>query len=287
MSRRWRGSDAADHVAARRRRLRVPGHGVLRRIPGRHGLSGGQDPQPGDGEWSYSPYDYSDRLAGIAVWYYEHDGAAADAGRPQPGRTVCREDHQGTCRPARGADFRWNPRRGATENRTTITDPLTGKERPVIGTSVAYASAIGAGGWSLVLPQPVGKPLHAPEDSGQRRRVHRLLHQRRLVRADLSRQSTGPPVRGQRQEQRAQRRAAVELQPRDGSGDARRWRRTRGCATGSTRTFRQVPADMSSLPADAQGHVMWAADVWYSIKKRWCIEAQNLIRARRIALGRP
>ena len=45
--------------------------------------------------------------------------------------------------------------------------------------------------------------------------------------------------------------------------------------------------DTSSLPADAQDHVMWAADVWYSIKKRWCIESQNLIRARRIALGRP
>ena len=29
---------------------------------------------PIDGDWSYSPYDYSDRLAGIAAWYYEHDG---------------------------------------------------------------------------------------------------------------------------------------------------------------------------------------------------------------------
>ena len=29
---------------------------------------------PADGDWSYSPYDYSDRLAGIAAWYYEHDG---------------------------------------------------------------------------------------------------------------------------------------------------------------------------------------------------------------------
>ena len=41
---------------------------------------------------------------------------------------------------------------GAAENRTTITDPLTGKERPVIGTSVAYASVVGAGGWALALP---------------------------------------------------------------------------------------------------------------------------------------
>jgi hypothetical protein len=27
--------------------------------------------------------------------------------------------------------------------------------------------------------------------------------------------------------------------------------------------------------------VLWAADVWYSIKKHWCIEAQKLVRAQR------
>jgi hypothetical protein len=39
--------------------------------------------------------------------------------------------------------------------------------------------------------------------------------------------------------------------------------------------------DTSSLPADAAGHVLWAADVWYSIKKHWCIEAQRWVRAQR------
>ena len=28
-------------------------------------------------------------------------------------------------------------------------------------------------------------------------------------------------------------------------------------------------------------HVLWAADVWHSIKKHWCLEAQRLIRAQR------
>jgi hypothetical protein len=27
--------------------------------------------------------------------------------------------------------------------------------------------------------------------------------------------------------------------------------------------------------------VLWAADVWYSIKKHWCLEAQRLVRAER------
>ena len=54
-----------------------------------------------------------------------------------------------------------------------------------------------------------------------------------------------------------------------------------------TRHVQGVPADASSLSLEAQGHAMWAADVWYSIKKHWCLEAQSLIRARRTALGRP
>jgi hypothetical protein len=41
------------------------------------------------------------------------------------------------------------------------------------------------------------------------------------------------------------------------------------------------PADTSMLPASAAGHVLWAADVWYSIKKHWCLEAQQWVRAQR------
>ena len=39
-----------------------------------------------------------------------------------------------------------------------------------------------------------------------------------------------------------------------------------------------VPAGMASY------NILWAADVWFSIKKHWCIEAQRLIRAKRAAL---
>ena len=28
-------------------------------------------------------------------------------------------------------------------------------------------------------------------------------------------------------------------------------------------------------------NILWAADVWYSIKKQWCLEAQRLVRAKR------
>ncbi|MGI8895068.1 MAG: hypothetical protein ACR2HE_05365 [Casimicrobiaceae bacterium] len=38
--------------------------------------------------------------------------------------------------------------------------------------------------------------------------------------------------------------------------------------------------------SEVVGGVTWAADVWYSIKKHWVLEAQRLIRARRAALQR-
>jgi hypothetical protein len=44
--------------------------------------------------------------------------------------------------------------------------------------------------------------------------------------------------------------------------------------------------DPESAPLQATGEsVYWAADVWHSVKKHWCLEAQRTIRARRALLG--
>ena len=41
------------------------------------------------------------------------------------------------------------------------------------------------------------------------------------------------------------------------------------------------------VPPTSEGYnILWAADVWFSIKKHWCLEAQRLIRAKRAALER-
>jgi hypothetical protein len=241
---------------------------------------------PETGEWSYSPYDSSERLAGIAVWYYEHDAMRPMlVGHSQGGLYAVkilkelaglRSEHVSV----------WNPVTGATENRTTITDPLTGKERPVIGTSVAYASAIGAGGWSLVLPNQweslstlrkipdnveeftgyfisvdlialtfPGNPLDSKYEGSGKADV------RNIVLPAAYNHVTVPATRALAQD--AQVRNWISAYVPGGS------------------------TDTSALPVTAQSHVMWAADVWYSIKKHWCREAQSLIRARRLVFGRP
>ena len=107
---------------------------------------------PGDGAFSRSPYDDSERQAGEIAWYYEHEGVRPMlVGHSQGGIQIVKILHElaGTFGAARRV---FNPLTSQFEERTTIVDPLDGRERPVVGVSAAYASVVGTGGWALVLP---------------------------------------------------------------------------------------------------------------------------------------
>jgi len=241
---------------------------------------------PATGEWSYSPYDASERLAGLVAWSYEHDALRPMlVGHSQGGLHAVKiiKDLAGLRAPQ---IYVWNPLVGTAENRTTITDPLTGTVRPVIGISVAYASAVGAGGWALALP-------HQWESLDTLRKIPDNVDEFTgyFISVDLFALSfPGNPLDRRYENTGKANVRNVELPANYNhvtvpvtselvqSKPVRDW----------VNAF--VPGknmDPSGLPGDAAAHVMWAADVWYSIKKHWCIEVQNLIRARRIALGRP
>jgi hypothetical protein len=107
---------------------------------------------PGDGTFSQSPYGDSERQAGAIAWYYEHEGVRPMLiGHSQGGIQVVKILHEfaGTFGDTRRV---FNPLTGQFEERTTIVDPLSGRERPVVGLSVSYASVVGTGGWALALP---------------------------------------------------------------------------------------------------------------------------------------
>jgi pimeloyl-ACP methyl ester carboxylesterase len=235
---------------------------------------------PSSEEWSYSPYDSTERLAGVVAWHYEHDALRPMLiGHSQGGLYAVKILKELAGQRSDGVTVR-NPVTGANENRRTITDPLTGVQRPVIGTSVAYASALGAGGWSLVLPNQ-GENLATlwtiPESVDQFTGY--------FISGDLIALSfPGTPLDSQYVGSGKVTVRNVVL-PADYSH----------ITTASTRELARIPevrdwinafvpgqsADPSRLPGDAPLHVLWAADVWYSIKMHWCLEAQRLIRARR------
>jgi hypothetical protein len=179
-----------------------------------------------------------------------------------------------------------NPLTGAFEERSTIVDPLTGERRPVVGLSVAYASVVGTGGWALALPvhwvvlsrartipdsvdefvsYRIGVDFFAwdvPgleswktfEPSGKASVRHVMLP---ATYSHVFVPGTAPLV-----ENKATRDWIDAFDPR-------------------------VEADWTPPPEYDLDNVLWAADVWHSIKKHWTLEAQRFVRARRNAPAKP
>jgi hypothetical protein len=239
---------------------------------------------PGDGAFSRSPYEDSERQAGEIAWYYEHEGVRPMlVGHSQGGIQAVKILHElaGTF----GHALRvFNPITREFEERTTIVDPLSGRERPVVGVSVSYAAVVGTGGWALVLPVhwKVVNVIRAIPDTVDDFTGYRIeldffawdapgLEAVKTFHADGKakvRNVTLPavyshvfvPVTSQLAETPAMRAWINAFDPDDEAGRA-------------------------PLPDRAATNVMFAADVWHSIKKHWCLEAQQLIRAKRAALG--
>ncbi len=239
---------------------------------------------PGDGSFSRSPYELSEHQAGEIAWYYEHEGVRPMlVGHSQGGIQVVKILHElaGTFGPTRRV---FNPVTRELEERMTIVDPLTGRERPVVGVSVSYAAVVGTGGWALVLPVhwKVVNVIRAIPDTVDDFTGYRIgldffawdapgLEAVKTFHAEGKakvRNVTLPavyshvfvPATSQLAESPAMRTWLNAFDPDNEAGRA-------------------------AVPDAAATNVMFAADVWHSIKKHWCLEAQQLIRARRAALA--
>jgi hypothetical protein len=237
-----------------------------------------------DSTYSYSPYQESTQIAGMIAWYYERDGVRpVMVGHSQGGVQAVKilYDFAG----ASGGDIAvWNPVADRPEGRTTIVDPLTGATRPVVGFVVPYASAVGAGGaalflpnqWSMVhrlrsIPDTVEDftgftisvdfvALSFPGSRGASEFHHNGTANVRNVILPSSYNHVVVPVTRELASSPAMRDWLNSYVP-------------------------DKPGQDASLPPGPADNVLWAADVWYSIKKHWCLEAQRLVRARRALLA--
>jgi hypothetical protein len=233
-----------------------------------------------DSIYSYSPYQDSREVAGLIAWYYERDGVRPMmVGHSQGGVQAVKILYDLTG--ASGADIHvWNPVTDVAEDRTTIVDPLTGTERPVVGLAVPYASAVGAGGAALLLPNQwsMVHRLHTIPDSVEdftgftisvdlvamtfpgSRNASEFRHNGtanvRNVILPSAYNHVVVPVTRELAESEAMREWINAYVP-DRKGQA------------------------ETLPQGPSDNALWAADVWHSIKKHWCLEAQRLVRAKR------
>jgi pimeloyl-ACP methyl ester carboxylesterase len=230
-----------------------------------------RDPRTGD--YSMSSYANSAALAGVLAWHYERDGVRPLViGHSQGGMLAVRVLHELAGSFADAIEV-VDPATGQPAGRTTIRDPLTDRERPVVGLVLPYATAIATGRlfrvllgqWSMLsrlssIPDTVeeftgffipGDPIAAgatPFESTGAAKVRNVT-----LPAEYS--HIGLP-----------RVASLATDPK-----ARAW------------LDAYVP-DRTPPPAADAGfdatNAVHAADVWNSVKRHWCREAQRLAAAR-------
>lgn len=234
-----------------------------------------QDPR--SGSYTYGSYVNSEKMAGMVAWYYEHDGLAPILiGHSQGGMAVIKVLHE------LAGDWHeqipvWNPRADRSEQRTTIVDPLTGQQRPVPGVRVGYACAIATGKRMRVL-------------LGQWNMIGRLRQVPDTTETFTGFFLAGDPIGGDWSDD--------DLYAPLGSASVRNVRLPLGYEhlsvvltehLAKNRAAREwinnyVPGDREpqapSLGGDTR-NILLAAEVWYDVKRQWCLEVQRLIRAAR------
>jgi hypothetical protein len=220
---------------------------------------------PRDGSLSYSSFADSATLAGMLAWYYEHDGMMPMLiGHSQGGMLVVQtlQELAGDF----GSELHVvDPLTGEPQARTTIVDRLTGATRPVIGLKVPYAAAIATGRLPRLL-------------LGQWTMLTRLRDVPNTVDEFTGYRIPFDPIAGEfgGSDPYVARGTAYS---HIGLPDARRL-----AEQPATRAWidAYVPgAAPAALPQDVDTtNLVHAADIWYSVRKHWCLEAQRLLRAR-------
>lgn len=233
---------------------------------------------PRDGAWSHSPYEDAESQAGTLAWYYERDGVRPLViGHSQGGMQAVKillvlAGGFGPEVPV------WNPLTDASEGRTAIDDPVTGRRQPVVGLRLPYASAVGAGGAALLLPNQwtmIGRLLVVPDS------VEDFVG----YWIDFDTWAwTLPGVDATRTFTKSGRASVRNVTLPAGNNHvvmpASRDLATDPALRAWIDAYRPgTPA--AEPPRGAPDNALWVADVWYSVKKHWVLEAQRYIGARR------
>ena len=230
---------------------------------------------PRNGSLSRTSFDDSARIAGEIAWHYERDGMMPMLiGHSQGGMRVIRTLYELAGEFADAIPV-FDPIADRALDRTTIRDPLTGSIRTCVGLKVGYAAALATGKlarvllgqWSMLsriraIPDTVEDftGFTLPNDiiagnvfGDEPYRALGTAHVRNVT-LPATYSHIGLPL-ARHLADNAVTRAWIE-------------RYTQDAATA-------LPTD----PAIDTSNLVHAADIWFSVRKYWCIEAQRAIRA--------
>jgi hypothetical protein len=228
---------------------------------------------PDDGSLSQSSFGDSAELAGALAWYYEREGMMPMLiGHSQGGMMVVKilQDLAGM---SAAKVLVWNPVTRRSEQRDWIVDPWTGKQRPVTDLKVPYAAALATGRlprlmlgqWSTLaklrdIPDSVEEfsgftidwdPIAATVSGVDPYRATGSA-QVRNIGLSAATSHVGMPRALELAQNRLTRAWIESYSPGD-------------------------PTPVPVVTIDVN-NIVHSADIWFSIKKHWCIEAQRYIR---------
>ncbi len=240
---------------------------------------------PRDGRRSYSSFTDSRQLAGSLAWHYEREGMMPMLiGHSQGGMLAIRVLHE--LAGGFGGEIPvWNPLIDESEARFAVIDPLTGDKRPVVGLQVPYATALATGKVMRVLlgqRDMLAKLRRIPDSVGE---FTGFFIEWDLLAGTFGEDTPADPYR-----------ATGSAVVRNVMLPAAYWHITLPltshlAANELTRAWIDAytpdgkPVDLPAGAGVDASNILHAADIWYSVKKHWCIEAQRLIRARRRLAG--
>jgi len=235
---------------------------------------------PGDGSWSFSCYDNSEKIAGAIAWYYEQEGMRPlIVGHSQGGMQAVKVLHElaGNFSPEIAV---WNPLTERKEQRYEIREPFTGQPTPVVGLRVSYATAVGAGGLTRILPNQwkMRKKLRRVPDTvieftGFYMAGDLLGGDSLGYGSSNHYEAVGTAVvRNVKLPSGNNHFNAPSTKHLLKSNEIKDW----------INNYSQTDSPTLEVEFDSDSsHILWAGDVWHSIKKHWVLELQHLINAQR------
>ncbi len=231
------------------------------------------------GEYTISCYYDAELFAGIAAWFYEHKGMRPMIlGHSQGGfqaiKVLQLYAGQSGDRLAVWSPLTWKP-----EERTEITDPLSGKKRPVVGLTIPYIGSLGAGGAARVLPNQWDMILSLRTVPNTVEEFTGFYLGFDVLGGDYL--GFGPSNHFKSSGHANVRNVELPL----GSSHAHTPELTKllGNRPAIDFIYNYVPNEHPVEPTgmgDVKG-ICFGADVWKSVRRHWVIELQRLIRARR------
>jgi hypothetical protein len=238
-----------------------------------------------DGTYTFSCYESSDLVAGMMAWYYEKEGLRPMmVGHSQGGFQAVKILHKFAGHEGDSMAV-YNPLTWSRENRYTITDPLTGKPRPLVGLKFGYATAMGSGGVTRFLPNQwdMAFKLRSIPDSVEE--FTGFYKGRDLLGGDL----LGYGSMNYFHPNGTAKVRNIELPApwRHGAVPDTKHLLKNQAIIDRINAYVPPAENAIHIPATEENmrpeirNMAWAEDVWYSIKKHWVTDLQTYIRAKR------